>query len=261
MRPRHSLGLTAALVCASIVAPAAAWAVARDTTMASHADAAVRTRVGRDDLALLALTAGAVACAAHNDVWLTDETTEAHSAGEDRLARWAQPLGNGGVLLPALALLYGAARWSHHPDAARSVQRVGLAVGVAGGMALVPKKAVGRSRPFESPDDASSFHPFTGHDSFPSGHATLAFAAAAAIDRETASRWVPWVVYPSAALLAWSRVHDRQHWTSDVVAGGAVGAWTGWKADSWLLARDGRRHRTSLLLLPGPRVAGLMLRF
>jgi len=262
VRPHHALGFAAALVCASIVAPAAARAVpARDTAVVAHADAPSRTRIGRDDLAFLALGAGAVAYAAHNDVWLADETTEAHSTGEDRLARWVQPLGNSGVLLPALALSYGAARWSRHLDAARSLRRVGLAAGVAGGMVLVLKEAVGRSRPFESPNDPSSFHPFTGHTSFPSGHAALAFAAAAAIDRETARRWVPWMAYPSAGLLAWSRVHDRQHWTSDVVAGAVIGSWTGWKTDSWLQARDGRVNRMSLLLLPGPEMAGLFLRF
>ena len=250
-----------ALTCASIVAPAAARAVPRDTTTAARAEAPAGNRIGRGDLAFLALSAGAVACAVHNDAWLTNETVEAHSVSEDRLASWAQPLGNAGVLLPALALSYGAARWSHHLDGARSLWRVGVAVGVAGGMALVFKEAVGRSRPFESPNDPSSFHPFTGHTSFPSGHATLAFATAAAIDRETASRWVPWVAYPSAALLAWSRVHDRQHWASDVVSGAAIGTWIGWKADSWMRARDGRAPRVSLLLLPGPGTAGLSLRF
>jgi membrane-associated phospholipid phosphatase len=207
---------------------------------------------GRRDLVFLAATAGAMAFAARNDVWLTDETTEAHSAGEDRLAALAQPLGNPIGLLPILALSYGAARWTGHPEAARAMVRVGASIVAAGGVSLALKEAFGRPRPSQSPNDADDFHPFTGGVSFPSGHATIAFAAAAAVDRETRSRWVPLVVYPMASVLAWSRVHDRHHWTSDVVAGAAIGGWTAWKTDSWLIARHGRESRMSLELLPGP---------
>jgi hypothetical protein len=57
------------------------------------------------------------------------------------------------------------------------------------------------------------------------------------VDRETSGRWVPWGVYPAAALVGWSRVHDDQHWTSDVVAGAAVGGWLAWKTETFLARR------------------------
>jgi membrane-associated phospholipid phosphatase len=60
---------------------------------------------------------------------------------------------------------------------------------------------------------------------------------AAVISHETGSRWVPWVGYPLAGLVGWSRVHDNEHWTSDVVAGAALGAWVAVKSDDWLRSR------------------------
>ena len=77
-------------------------------------------------------------------------------------------------------------------------------------------------------------------DSFPSGHATIAFGAAAALDRETAAGWVSWVAYPTAGLVGWSRLRDNQHWMSDVVAGALIGYWTANKAEDWLRARSER---------------------
>jgi membrane-associated phospholipid phosphatase len=67
--------------------------------------------------------------------------------------------------------------------------------------------------------------------SFPSAHTAWAFALAYEVDRETRPRWVPLVAYPLAGLTAWSRVHDREHWTSDVVGGAVVGVWAAHKFD------------------------------
>src|SRR5262249_35174514 len=119
------------------------------------------------------------------------------------------------------------------------------------------KEAVGRSRPYESPNDAARFHPFSGHTSFPSGHATVAFAAASAIECESPARWAPWIAYPAAGMLAWSRVHDRLHWTSDVVAGGAIGIWTARKTDAFFRSRARGGSRMSFALLPGGAAATL----
>ena len=100
--------------------------------------------------------------------------------------------------------------------------------------------------------EADPYQPFSGHASFPSGHSSLAFATATALDRETEAGWVPWVVYPIAGLVAWSRVHDDKHWTSDVVAGAALGAWTAAKTHDVLRERDRRAGRLGLWLGSGP---------
>ena len=132
---------------------------------------------------------------------------------------------------------YAAGRLLDHPALQSGAFRVGVGVLAAGAATGAIKLAVGRERPYETPGDADVIRPFSGHTSFPSGHTTVAFALAAGIDHVTTAKWVPWVVYPAAALVGWSRLRDDEHWTSDVVAGALVGTWTAEKAIRWLERR------------------------
>jgi membrane-associated phospholipid phosphatase len=113
---------------------------------------------------------------------------------------------------------------------------------------------VGRARPSAAPGDPGEFRPSGRLDgSFPSGHTTIAFAAAAAIDAETPARWVPWVVYPAAAAVGWARVSEDRHWLSDVVAGAALGYWTGRKVDQIERGRVRIFDRARFLVRGSPR--------
>ena len=59
--------------------------------------------------------------------------------------------------------------------------------------------------------------------SFPSGHAALAFATAAALAMLwPRSRW-RWVAYVVAAIVAAERVAENAHWLSDTVGAAALG--------------------------------------
>ena len=98
------------------------------------------------------------------------------------------------------------------------------ALGTLSSFAL--KQAVGRARPHDTGQRADWFK---GGDSFPSGHATAAFAGAEVFaDSRPAGEW-QWraLAYTLAAATAYARVHDNMHWTSDVVAGAALGIATG----------------------------------
>jgi membrane-associated phospholipid phosphatase len=65
---------------------------------------------------------------------------------------------------------------------------------------------------------------FTGGNSFPSGHATNAFALATVIANEYKDRpLVRWGAYGVAGLVGVSRFTGRRHFLSDVVVGGAIG--------------------------------------
>ena len=90
----------------------------------------------------------------------------------------------------------------------------------------VLKPSFGRERPFES-DGETRFHPFSSHDSFPSGHATEAFALASVISLRSRGWVVPVVAYGAAALVAFDRVNDRVHFPSDVAAGAILGTAVG----------------------------------
>lgn len=135
------------------------------------------------------------------------------------------------------------------------------AIGVSGVVTTVLKDVVERARPYVSadtnPHQFRSGSPFGNHGddyvSFPSGHATVAFAAAAVATSES-QRWWPrgvWVVAPvmygGATAVGLSRMYNNAHWASDIVAGAAIGTLAGLKVvrynhsgretlvDRWLL--------------------------
>lgn len=64
--------------------------------------------------------------------------------------------------------------------------------------------------------------PNGGSHSFPSGHTSVAFQSATFIQERYGSEWgIP--AYALASLVGYSRVHDKEHYTKDVVAGGLIG--------------------------------------
>ncbi len=156
--------------------------------------------------------------------------------------------------------LYGVGRVAHW----REVADLGLhgteAVAVSGLITALLKGVAGRARPYVSAD--TSPHDFHfgrgfarggGYQSFPSGHSTAAYAAAAVVTSES-QRWWPhaiWLVAPAmyggATLVGLSRMYNNAHWASDVALGAAIGTFSGIKVvryshghtnnpiDRWLL--------------------------
>jgi membrane-associated phospholipid phosphatase len=66
----------------------------------------------------------------------------------------------------------------------------------------------------------------SNHQSFPSGHAAITFAAATVIQRHLGWRRSI-IAYGIASYVAASRLHDNRHYLSDVVFGAAVGTIAG----------------------------------
>ena len=66
----------------------------------------------------------------------------------------------------------------------------------------------------------------SNHQSFPSGHAAVTFAAATVIERHLGWR-KSLLGYTIASYVAASRLHDNRHYLSDVVFGAAVGSIAG----------------------------------
>lgn len=108
------------------------------------------------------------------------------------------------------------------PALRRRGGRVLLSVVTAGLTTAAIKRVTGRLRPAES-TDPFLFKPFSSHDAFPSGHATMAFALATSLSEEIHNRWASAALYTFATGTAWSRMNDERHWFSDVLAGAAVG--------------------------------------
>lgn len=81
-------------------------------------------------------------------------------------------------------------------------------------------------RPPEGPFNDTFFHANTGlfNHSFPSGHATGAFAVATVFaQRYRRHRWVPWVAYGMAGAIGFSRITLQSHFPADVFLGAALG--------------------------------------
>ena len=62
------------------------------------------------------------------------------------------------------------------------------------------------------------------HFSFPSGHATTAFATFMVLAFMSRSVWLQWICFLGAILVAFSRVYISQHFFEDIYAGSIVGA-------------------------------------
>ncbi len=209
-------------------------------TLVAHADPAAPPTPGaarepffdRADALYMAASAAGVAATAVGDRWAWRQSQDDPGSALHRVSRFAERLGDPTYVGPALVASYLAGRVGRLPNlSAPSARVAGAALG-ASVLCEGLKLAVGRARPGRVEEDPLRFQPFNVHDaSFPSGHTTFAFAAAAAIDQETDRRWVPWVVYPAAATVGWARVHENRHWLSDVAAGAALGFWAGRKID------------------------------
>lgn len=93
--------------------------------------------------------------------------------------------------------------------------------------------------------------------SFPSGHASGAFAVAAVFAWEFRDkRWVPWVAYGTASLVAASRVSLGRHFPSDVLAGAVLGRSIGRMVAHRSSGEDGSRPWNRLEPIYEPRNKG-----
>jgi hypothetical protein len=99
-----------------------------------------------------------------------------------------------------------------------------LSAGISAGIVQVLKKVTGRARP-NTGRGAQAFEPFGNDASFPSGHTALAYSLAVSINDQYPG-WIGRTAYVLATTTAFARVYQLNHWTSDVIAGAAIGGAT-----------------------------------
>lgn len=169
-----------------------------------------------------AIAAGAVGLVSISDLrvdhWVQDQRS-AHSDDIARVFKWG---GEPAVALGIPAAMFVTGLAIKSPKLQRGAGRVLGSVALAGVTTGALKFVVGRFRP----DEATSqyiFRPFSNHDAFPSGHATIAFALATSLSEEIRRPWATALLYAGATGTAWSRLNDHQHWLSDVLAGATIG--------------------------------------
>jgi membrane-associated phospholipid phosphatase len=86
---------------------------------------------------------------------------------------------------------------------------------------------------------------------FPSGHASVTFAAASVLERHFGYR-AAWPTFVIAGYVAAGRITENRHFLSDIVFGSALGIASGWTV-------VGRHGRENFALLPVPIRGGVAL--
>lgn len=114
----------------------------------------------------------------------------------------------------------------------------------AAALSVAAKNIVDRARPR---DELGQWNrsPHRSDASFPSNHAAVAFAAATPLAQEYDAPWL----YGVAAIGSLGRTAGRQHWVSDVVAGGMLGYAVG----SWLWQSQRDPGKSGFAVSPGPK--------
>ena len=175
----------------------------------------------------------------HIETHLRDQSTPANRFF-DRSATGVEYVTTPGSFLIGGAL-YGIGVVAHKPQLMDLGWHGTEAVLLGSGITGVLKGTLGRARPDAStltqPSDFKFGKGFSsdGRTSFPSGHSTSAFAAAAAVTSEVNRMWprYTWyvgpVMYGGASLVALSRLYHNRHWASDVVLGAGIGTFSGLK--------------------------------
>ncbi len=126
---------------------------------------------------------------------------------------------------------------------------------LSGAITNVLKLGIGRARPYVvGGRDPFAFRPGRAggtYASFPSGHTTVAFAAAAgasaelrcsdfAVQHPRLAKTASVLLFGTASLVGTSRMYHDAHWGSDVVAAAAIGSVTG---HALVRLQHGRRSR------------------
>jgi membrane-associated phospholipid phosphatase len=114
----------------------------------------------------------------------------------------------------------------------------------AAAVSMATKHIVGRARPNEELGQWSRSSD-RSNASFPSNHSTVAFAAVTPFAQEYNAPWL----YGVAAVASMGRVAGREHWVSDVAAGGVLGYAMG----SWLWQTQRDKSHSSFAVSPGPK--------
>ena len=157
---------------------------------------------------------GALAAAVHP----ADDDINRHfiGSGTETFFRPGKYIGNTAVILAAGTTTYVIGRVKKN----RRLQHLGMdeleGQIMAGALVIGLKESVRRERPLRSDGTRA-----TGF-SFPSGHATSTFTAATILQQHLGYKaGIP--TYLIASYVAMSRLHDNNHYASDVVAGAATG--------------------------------------
>jgi hypothetical protein len=179
-------------------------------------------RWDQQDWMYAGFSAASIGVAASFDKSVKDHVQAHRTASEDRFFNQYQNLGS----TWSFGVIGAFEIWGEAGGdvTARNTAMDALAASIIGPglIGTSVKYAVGRVRP-NTATSTFEFKPFSGNQSFPSGHASQAFAVATSIAENYPSWWVQTLCYSGAGLVGYARIEQNAHYTSDVVAGSIVG--------------------------------------
>lgn len=216
-------------------------------------DAVSLTKSVTPKVALVAAAGGAILLvAARHDAKLTADLSDLDPPPAELLVRVVEEFGNVRSVRPLAGAIFLGSLMTNNPQMQDAAFTSFEAVILANLITSSLKTAFGRARPYQG-EGAREFKPFSGNTSFPSGHATTAFAFV-----------TPWLLYYPNALTpglvvlgagtAFTRMLTDNHWFTDVVAGSAIGF-----ATAYFLTQRHQSTNDRVRLTPslGPDQVGL----
>lgn len=188
--------------------------------------------------------------------WARSDDVQGESSRHD-LVTTATRVNETPLTIAAFAT-YGIGRLAHSETLADVGLHTFEALVLTTAVSEVLRGTIGRTRPRESQEDPFLFKPGKGFTqfetrSYPSLHTAAAFATATALvgeirrRRPEAVRVAAPLLYTAAMIPGLTRIYLDQHWASDVVAGGFVGALLGSRVVSY--AHSHRRNWLDRTLL------------
>ena len=188
------------------------------------------------DLVATGIAAVATGVFMHYDEKIADWWQSPHVQGSEGLHNTVNQLTrlNETPLTIAAVATYGIGRLSHSKTAADVGLHWTEALLLTDVISQAIRGPLGRARPRVDQNNAFIFHGFKGftdfaYRSFPSLHAAVGFATAAALTGEIrernqgAARYAAPVLYTLALIPGTTRMYLNQHWASDVISGAFIG--------------------------------------
>ena len=188
--------------------------------------------------------------------WARSQGVQGDSTRHDRITT-ATRLNETPLTIAAFAT-WGIGRLAHSETTADVGLHTFEALVLTTAVSEVLRGSIGRTRPREAPENPFKFEPGSGFTSFetrsyPSLHTAAAFATATALvgeihqRRPGATKVAAPLLYTAAMIPGLTRIYLDQHWASDVVAGGFLGALLGSRVVSY--AHSHKRNRLDRTLL------------
>lgn len=203
-----------------------------------------------------ALIGGALGLTMTRDEAIRDHVLEHRTGDWETFADVVRPWGEWPVYVPVGVGLTAAGWLAGDEAVTKAGERAALSIAVSALLEGIGKYSFSRRRP-SSAEDPYDFAFFDTHSSFPSGHATVAFALSKSLSDDIDRRWASVGLYTLAAASAYARLIDDMHWASDLVAGAAVGYFSAALVRSRIL----RPHHEGPRVTLTPGGPGLAWRF